>query len=62
MMRCNDVVSSGGFLDTNQQCYIPLEPQEDRLRDCVNLVSAVLTEVIHRVEERLAVIFFTKTF
>ena len=38
VMRCNNVVYSGGVFDTNQKCYIPLEPQEDRIRDYVNLI------------------------
>ena len=41
-MPCN-VVFIGGVLDTNQQGYIPLEPQEDRLKDWVNLLSIVST-------------------
>ena len=57
MMRCNNVVSSGGVLDPNQQCYIPLQPQEDKLRDYVNLVSVVL-KVGKRVEEHVNGHFF----
>ena len=55
MIRYNNVVNSGGVLETNQQCYIPLEPQENRLKECVNSVSVVRsTEVGQWVEERVS--------
>ena len=52
--------TSGGVLATNQQCYYNvLEPQEDRLKDSVNLVSVVLTtEVVKRVEEHVSGCFY----
>ena len=47
MMRSNNVVSSGGIFDIKQQCYT-IRTQEDRLRECVNLVPVVLTTEMHK--------------
>ena len=42
---------------------VPLEPQEDRLKHCVNLVSVVMTtEVGQPVEEGIRGHCFYKTF